>query len=129
MRTRLLLTALTLIAAVALPGCTSGGDDEASAKNSGHANADIDVQLVKCGWDKSGRFPQAELAIENHSSKRSSYLIQVEFLNGSGRRTSESTAALDDLAPGRQAKTKAIGPSKAPDDFSCNVGKVTRQVS
>jgi hypothetical protein len=90
---------------------------------------EADVELVKCSTDEFGQFPQAELKVTNNSSKTSNYVIQVEFLDGSGTRKAEGTAALNNLASGQVAEEKAVGLSKAPDGLKCKITKVDRYAS
>ncbi|MGI5397195.1 hypothetical protein [Streptomyces sp. CA-251251] len=65
----------------------------------------------------------------NHSSKDSNYVISVEFLDGSGTRKAEGTAALNNFAPDQTAEEKAIGLSKAPDGLKCKITNVERYAS
>ncbi|MFD4977212.1 hypothetical protein [Streptomyces sp. NPDC058424] len=62
-----------------------------------------DVKITKCSSaDNLAGFPQAELTIENHDSRSRSYMVQVEFVDGSGTRSSEGVAMVmvNNLAAG-----------------------------
>jgi hypothetical protein len=107
---------------------SAGKDDGAKAADEARTPED-DVELVKCGVDEFGQFPQAELKVTNHSSKDSNYVISVEFLDGSGTRKAEGTAALNNLAPKQTAEEKAVGLSKAPSDLKCKITDVKRYAS
>lgn len=141
---RIGLAAAAAAAAALLVGCGGGTDttgtgngSSSSAKDDGGkaaeapkaAKAEDDVKLVKCGTDEFGQFPQAELKVTNHSSKDSNYIVSVEFLDGSGTRKAEGTAALNNLAPDQTAEEKAVGLSKAPDELKCKITDVQRYAS
>ncbi|MGW4823985.1 hypothetical protein ACWEP4_34835 [Streptomyces sp. NPDC004227] len=135
MRTRIWLAAAAAAAAV-LTGCTStgtsaggSGDAKAESKPAGAHRPEDDVKITKCSTDDLAGYPQAELIVENHSSKKSNYIVQVEFTDASGVRSSECTAALNNLAAGQKANEKALGLSKAPSGLKCKVTKVTRYAS
>ncbi len=84
---------------------------------------------MKCSADDLSGFPQVEPAVENHSSKASDHIVSIDFTGASGVRSSEGTAALNNLAAGQKANEKAVGLSKAPSGLKCRVTKVTRYAS
>ncbi|MFF3639468.1 hypothetical protein [Streptomyces sp. NPDC002250] len=139
MRTRIWLAGLAF-AAAALTGCTStttstdGGDKDTGTsakaeKSAGEHKPEDDVAVKSCAADSVTGFPQADLAVQNHSSKPSNYLVQIEFTDASGVRSSEGTAALNNLAAGQKANEKAVGLTKAPSGLKCRITKVTRYAS
>ncbi|MFJ2719720.1 hypothetical protein [Streptomyces sp. NPDC087437] len=131
MRTRIWLAAMAAAAAV-LTGCTGtgsggSGDTKAESKPAGVDKPEDDVKITKCSsTDNLAGFPQAELAIENHDSRSRSYIVQVEFVDGSGTRSSEGVAMVNNLAAGQKANEKAGGLTKAPDGLKCRIAKVSR---
>ncbi|MFF4143719.1 hypothetical protein ACFY0A_20390 [Streptomyces sp. NPDC001698] len=139
MRTRIWLAAVAA-AAAALTGCTSTGTSSggsgdtkaeskpaAETKPAGAHKPEDDVKIPKCSsTDNLAGFPQAELTIENHDSRSRSYMVQVEFVDGSGTRSSEGVAMVNNLAAGQKANQKAGGLAKAPDGLKCRITKVSR---
>ncbi|MGY3199789.1 hypothetical protein [Streptomyces sp. TE5632] len=140
-RMGLLVAGLTLAAGSLVVACDGGGaadSGKGSAVSAGKSEAEApkerrpedDVEVTRCGMDGTGTFPQAELTVTNHSSKSSNYVISVEFVDGSGTRKAEGTAALNNLASGQAAEEKAVGLSSGvPAELKCKVTKVTRYAS
>ncbi|MFE7232444.1 hypothetical protein ACWCRF_32230 [Streptomyces sp. NPDC002405] len=86
-----------------------------------------DVKITKCSSTGNlAGFPQAELVVENHDSRSRSYMVQVEFVDGSGTRSSEGVAMVNNLAAGQKANEKAGGLARAPDGLKCRITKVSR---
>ncbi|MFD4609893.1 hypothetical protein ACFWOT_17700 [Streptomyces sp. NPDC058440] len=48
------------------------------------------------------------------------------FVDGSGTRSSEGVAMVNNLAAGQKANEKAGGLTKAPDGLKCRITKVSR---
>ncbi|WUD74565.1 FxLYD domain-containing protein [Streptomyces sp. NBC_00510] len=99
------------------------GDDEEEAGATG------EVKIDACTIDDLIKWPAAELTITNRSSKTSDYVVQVEFVDSSGKRIAEGLAATKNLEPGQQAKETAQGLNKATGKITCRVTEVTRYAS
>ncbi|MFH9982401.1 hypothetical protein ACH4ND_24800 [Streptomyces sp. NPDC017179] len=86
-----------------------------------------DVKITKCSsTDNLAGFPQAELVVENHDSRSRSYMVRVEFVDGSGTRSSEGVAMVNNSAAVQKANEKAGGLAKAPDGLKCRITKASR---
>lgn len=133
------------VIAVALAACSgAGGSETVSAtttaataskaagtearSSEGHA-PDGDVELTRCEQDEFGQYPVATLEIVNHSSDRSSYVISVEFVDSTGMRVGEGTAAVNALAHGHAAIQRAYGLPQEDSKIQCRVTKVDRFAS
>ncbi|MER7516679.1 FxLYD domain-containing protein [Streptomyces sp. NPDC126499] len=88
-----------------------------------------DVRITACAVDSATKWADAELLITNRSSKTSNYLVQVEFVDASGRRLDEATAATSNLAPGQQSKVTAQGLAQITAKITCRITDVTRYAS
>ncbi|PBC80098.1 hypothetical protein BX265_5022 [Streptomyces sp. TLI_235] len=115
--------------AAAVPAQPAAGAPSAAAAApapAGDGDKTKDVEITKCSADPTLHWPSAELKITNHSSKASNYMVQVEFLDGSGTRIGEGMAATSGLAPGQASIQKAQGATDAQGKLSCRVIDVTR---
>jgi hypothetical protein len=97
--------------------------DEASPQASGPEG---DVRITKCEVDPLTTWASADLQITNSTSKVSDYIVNVEFVDGSGKRLGEALAATNNLAPGQKADETAQGLDEIPGKMECRVTKVTR---
>ncbi|WP_327169532.1 FxLYD domain-containing protein [Streptomyces subrutilus] len=91
--------------------------------------AEADVKITSCEVDSATNWAKANLTITNGSSKKSNYLINVEFVNASGTRVGEAIAATNNLAPGQAAQQTAQGLDQIKDKVTCKVTSVTRYAS
>ncbi|WP_354643556.1 hypothetical protein [Kitasatospora camelliae] len=96
--------------------------------NTDHPPAE-DVSITSCAVDATTGFPQARLRIVNHSSKSSTYLIGVEFVNAAGTRISESAATTAALAPNQTAEATAGSLDRASGAITCRLTTVQRFAS
>jgi hypothetical protein len=84
-----------------------------------------DVGEIDCHVDASG-FMVADVAISNHTSKRSNYVLQVSFQEN-GTVTATSGAFLDNLAPDDTGTaTATTGTAPTGSEFTCRVDSVQR---
>ncbi|WP_329547446.1 FxLYD domain-containing protein [Streptomyces sp. NBC_01356] len=88
-----------------------------------------DVKITKCEVDSTTSWPAAELLITNRSSKESTYFINVEFVDNSGKRLGEASAGTSNLAPGQKAEETAQGLNEISVKIECKVTEVTRWAS
>ncbi|MEU4356076.1 FxLYD domain-containing protein [Streptomyces virginiae] len=93
------------------------------------AGAEADVEITDCEVDSATKWAKADLTITNRSSKKSNYMISVEFVNKAGTRVGEAIAATNNLAPGQAAEETAQGLDQITDKITCKVTKVTRYAS
>ncbi|MGW6564806.1 FxLYD domain-containing protein [Streptomyces sp. NPDC054975] len=141
------LGVLVLIVVVVAALAASGGDDEpdrtptspATRPTAGEMTASGqpeegdgprgDVRIRACEVDPVTKWAGAELLITNRSSKASNYIVQVEFVDASGRRLSEAVAATNNLAPGQQSEVTAQGLDQITTKVTCRITDVTRFAS
>ncbi|MEU7028278.1 FxLYD domain-containing protein [Streptomyces sp. NPDC046275] len=125
---------MLVIAVVALDG---DGDDErvpAPTNPPGRSQQEErgargDVRITACTVDPVTKWPSAELAITNRSSKPSNYVVQVEFVDASGKRLSEAYASTNGLRPGQEAAVTAQSLDQVSVKVTCRVTDVTRYAS
>ncbi|MFI1360434.1 FxLYD domain-containing protein [Streptomyces sp. NPDC020898] len=79
--------------------------------------------------DATTSWPSAELLITNRSSKTSNYIVNVEFVDASGKRLGEAFTATNNLAPRQQAEETAQGLDSINVKIKCRVTEVTRYAS
>lgn len=140
----MLVIAMLSVVATALggggAGTTTATSDSTSTSNtagtvthSGTSNhpAAADVKIAKCGVDPTTGWLDAKVAVLNHSSKTSNYLITVTFdSNGGSRQLDTGTAMVDNLEPNQTAIDDAGTLTKAkPDTFVCKIASVDRMAS
>ncbi|MET9581826.1 FxLYD domain-containing protein [Streptomyces sp. NPDC058232] len=92
-------------------------------------NPAADVKVTKCVVDSLTTWPVADVEIVNHGDSKATYVVNVEFVDGSGTRLGEGLAATDSLAVGQKAKEQAQGLVKVPGKVTCRVSKVTRYLT
>jgi uncharacterized protein (UPF0333 family) len=105
------------------------GHSMPSATASAAPGAVADIQITSCTVDEFG-LAHAALTITNHSSKKSNYTVQVDFIDSSGARTGQGFAATNDLDPAAVAKTEAGDLAQVKDaKITCKVSQVNRYAS
>ncbi|MBT2428208.1 ATP-binding cassette domain-containing protein [Streptomyces sp. ISL-112] len=143
------LGALVLVIAliVAIMASSGGDDDEPDRSPTGPAPSSAtretptseepqqesgprgDVKVTACEVDPSTSWAQADLLITNRSSKASNYVVQVEFVDASGTRLGEASAAASNVAPEQKVNTKAQGLDQITTKVTCRITDVTRYAS
>ncbi|MFE0642572.1 FxLYD domain-containing protein [Streptomyces sp. NPDC058877] len=88
-----------------------------------------DVQITACEVDPATKWPSAELLITNRSSKPSNYVVQVEFVDASGKRVEEALASSNSVAPGQRSEVTAQGLKQMTTTIRCRITDVTRYAS
>lgn len=104
-------------------------DDKPAQKKPSADKPEDDVKVTSCGKDDFGVYPQAKVQIVNSQDKDQNYMVQVEFVDGSGTRVAEGAAAANNVAPGQKVVETAAGLAKASGGVECKVTKVTRYAS
>lgn len=84
-----------------------------------------DVTLDVCGSGEAN-FIEAGGLITNHSSKASTYFIEVEFVDASGTRYGEGIASSSTVAPDQKVEWSASGLVEPRPDTTCRVTSVER---
>jgi hypothetical protein len=107
-----LALALTLAA-----GCTSS---DTAAK---------DVSISACTADPSGGQPVATGTIVNHSSKASTYAVDISFVDSSGNKVSEGAATVGKVEAGGTAVVHVQGVARANGPLTCRIARVSRTVA
>ncbi|MHC5907667.1 hypothetical protein ACVNF4_27825 [Streptomyces sp. S6] len=85
-----------------------------------------DVTVDSCSVDAVTKIPSAALTVTNHGTDTATYLVQLEFLDGSGTRLAEGPAIAHSLAAGAAAKETAGGTAPVSTDVTCKLSKVQR---
>jgi hypothetical protein len=101
-----------------------------NSNNSTHP-PQADVTITGCSYDSTTTFATANVKIVNHSSKRSDYLISVDFQNSSGAQLANNfVAGGDKVDAGQTALTQAVDTlSAVPDKLVCKIKSVDRTAS
>ncbi|MGA5471122.1 FxLYD domain-containing protein [Streptomyces arboris] len=136
-----------IVLIVAIMASSSGGDDEPDRSPTSPATPSStratptseepqeesgprgDVKVTACEVDPSTNWAHANLLITNRSSKASDYLVQVEFVDASGTRLGEASAAANNVAPEQKVDTKAQGLDQITTKVTCRITDVTRFAS
>jgi hypothetical protein len=104
----------------------NGGVSTLSNNSSSPPQADVAIE--SCTVDAIG-FPKAKLRITNHSSGRSDYMIQVNFLDGTGTKVAEGAAISNNIDAGQSAIETAGGLTEVKGALTCKVTDVNRFAS
>lgn len=122
----------------AIGAASSGGSDGTSTKQNGgvstlsgndsHPPQD-DAALDKCGTAEYLDYPQATVRMTNHSTKRSNYMVSVNFLDASGTVVASGTALASNVEPGQSAIDTAGGVSGKGAPAKCVITNVDRFAS
>jgi hypothetical protein len=93
------------------------------------ASALKDVAVTGCNADPGGGRPTADGTVDNHTSKASTYAIDINFYDSSGNRVTEGGATLGKVEAGATATFSAHGLNDATGPLTCKVGAVTRTIA
>ncbi len=115
MKPRLLAAAVALAAVASFGGCSAAGNTAAK-----------DVTVSACTADPSGGNPVATGQIHNTSSKASSYIIHVKFVDAAGNGVGDGAATVGKVDAGGTATWRAVGTQSAKGPLTCNLASVTR---
>lgn len=135
-------TALLAVTALAtLTACSSnddgpaftGGDDNTptafpapSAPVGAMTSATGDVKIDSCEVDPATKIPEAEVTVTNSGKDSATYLVQLEFVDGSGTRLAEGAATANSLGAGQKSKQTAGGTAQVTSKVTCRIAKVQR---
>ncbi len=67
--------------------------------------------------------------IVNHSSKASTYVVGVTFLDSAGNKVSQAGATVGKVEPGATSTFQAQGVASAKGPLTCKVGNVARTLA
>jgi hypothetical protein len=84
-----------------------------------------DVSEPECDTNESG-FMTATVEVDNDSSERSNYIIEITFEGPDDTQLDTAVATLSALESGQSATAEASTATEAPDDFTCRVVEVER---
>jgi hypothetical protein len=110
------------------PGAPAA-EESAAEEPAEESGAEGDVKITGCAVDSLTTWASAELTITNRTAKKADYIVNVEFVDASGKRLGEALAAVNGLAPGQEANETAQGLDTITGRMSCKVTDVTRYVS
>lgn len=103
-----------------------------AATNSGNTDnpPQDDVTLEECTMEQFVG-PKATGVIENHSSERSNYSVQVSFEDPDGVKVADGAAFANNVDPGQRANWEAVGFAEIAEgvEISCRVVQVDRFAS
>lgn len=114
---------------VTAPPSKGAAKEEAPAKAKTPDGPEGDVKITGCEVDSTTSWPRADVLITNRSSKRSNYIVSVEFVDSSGKRLGEAFAATNNVAPQQEVEADAQSLDKVAGTVKCRVTKVTRYAS
>ena len=112
--------ALGLIGGIVVISVVAG-----SSKTTVAHPAKDDVSIDSCAVDGSG-YAAAQLAITNHSSKRSNYIVTVRFIAPDGALWDTALTGQSEIDGGQSATQNAQSIKSAAPVVTCEVGNVTR---
>lgn len=118
MRPRLLAAAVAIVVPVAMGGCSAAG-----------SSAVKDVTMAACTPDPSGGHPVATGQIKNSSSKASSYIIHVKFVDAAGNGVGDGLATVGKVDASSTATWRALGSLSAHGPLTCPLASVTRTMA
>ena len=98
-------------------GCTSS------------STAAQDVSITACTADPSGGQPAATGTIVNHSSKASTYAVDITFVDSSGNKVSEGAATVGKVEAAGTATIHVQGVARATGPLTCRISRVSRTVA
>lgn len=87
-----------------------------------------EVTLTDCVADADG-YLMASGELTNGSAKRSTYIISIAFVDGSGTQLDTTAASASNVEPGQRALWDASSFQRFDDDVTCEVVDVTRFAS
>ncbi|CAM5429902.1 hypothetical protein SALBM311S_06993 [Streptomyces alboniger] len=103
--------------------------EEPAGEPAEESGAEGDVKITGCEVDSLTTWASAEVLITNRTSKKADYIINVEFVNSSGKRLGVALAAVNSLAPGQKSEETAQGLDTIKGEIECKVTEVTRYLS
>lgn len=106
---------------------SSNDPTKSHSANSEHKPQD-DITIDECTTDDITG-PEASGVIENHSSKRSNYMVEISFEDASGVKIGSGTDYVDNVDPGQKAKWKAVSLGDSADQVTCKIANVDRFAS
>ncbi len=118
MRRRLVVTGIAVVAAALAGACSSAGSKAAQ-----------DVTVTTCTADPAGGKPKVSGQIHNNSSKASTYIIHVRFVDPSGNQVGDGVATVGRVETGGTATWTATGTQSAHGPLTCPLSGVTRTVA
>ena len=115
---RLTLSLLLLVLIVVIVGALF-------MRKTSSSDSKKDVAVTTCHAKDGGR-PIASGTIVNHSSKRSDYVIQLEFTDPQGNTVSEGLAPVNGVDSAKRATWKLTGVRSVNGPVQCVVTRVSR---
>jgi len=85
-----------------------------------------DVAITTCAPDPDVGWILAAGTITNHTSKASTYFVQVEFVDANGIRYAEGITSSSTVAPGQAVEWEASGLTEARAGGKCKLISVDR---
>jgi hypothetical protein len=113
-------------AALALVVACLGAPVLASCSSSKAAQ---DVSITACQADPGGGRPTATGTIDNHSSKASTYAVDITFYDSSGNKVTQGGATVGKVESGATSVFHVTGLADAKGPVTCKVSSVTRTVA
>lgn len=102
-----------------------GADKTIGTVSEGDEAADVVAGECVSEVDGIGVMP---VTVENHSSKRSDYILEVSFFDKDGVKIGDGTNVISNVDPGGKAKDEVTGFIKG-TIASCTIAKVDRTAS
>ncbi|WP_327333699.1 FxLYD domain-containing protein [Streptomyces anulatus] len=108
---------------------SEGAAKEKAPEAEAPKGAEGDVKITGCEVMDGTGWPKADVLITNRSSKKSNYIVSVEFVDASGKRLGDAMAASNNVAPEQEVEVDAQSLDKVEGKVTCKVTKVTRYAS
>jgi hypothetical protein len=115
---RLLAAVVALAIPIMVGACSAAGN-----------SVEKDVTVTACTADPSGGKPVASGQIHNNSSKASTYVIHVRFVDAAGNGVGDGVATVGKVEPAATATWKTLGTQSAKGPLTCPLESVTRTVA
>lgn len=137
MRTVVVVLAVVVGVLAGMVGCST--DDDGTSGGGGNGGVETnsgnddnpppdDVELTLCGPDGATGWVRAGGLITNHSSKASTYFVNVEFVAG-GVRYAEGVFSSSTVAAGQMVEWDASGLTDSREGTTCKITSVERFAS
>lgn len=111
------------------PAASSSEQPGTSSGNKAHPPA-ADIEVLSCTVDDSVGFPKATVRITNHSSKKSDYFGNINFLDAAGTRVAQGAIIETQIEPGQSADADVVGDkTDVAGPVTCKLTQVERTAS
>jgi hypothetical protein len=121
-----------LIALASLVFCVAAGlaacevDEVSAAIDAEEVDSQNDADVRSCDYDESTGAVTAAISVTNDSSGLSSYIIEVDFIDGNGAVVGHAYAFLDEVEPAATGELDVDKDVTDGSDVTCRIDHVER---